>query len=154
MSSLLSVDPMKRCKCSEALKQPYFSNRPHPTPGPMLPMPSSLSNDDETSANDLNFLPGSGRKLREGFETSGLAKKLVFWSVIFFFHCFSCKYKNKVIWWFFLVLEKQLELCWNLFLLHRLECKTQSLPVWLHHLQVKNACFLIHSFSAVGRISN
>ena len=102
--------------------------------GPMLPMPSSLSNDDETSASDLNVLPGSKRKLREGFETSGLAKKLVFWSVIFFFHCFSYKYKNKVIWWFFLVLEKQLELCWNLFLLHRLECKTQSLPVWLHHL--------------------
>ena len=78
MSSLLSVDPMKRCKCSEALKQPYFSNRPHPTPGPMLPMPSSLSNDDETSTSDLNVLPGSRRKLREGFETSGLAKKLVF----------------------------------------------------------------------------
>jgi len=79
MSSLLSVDPMKRCKCNEALKQPYFSNRPHPTPGPMLPMPSSLSNDDdETSASDLNVLPGSRRKLREGFETSGLAKKLVF----------------------------------------------------------------------------
>ena len=46
--------------------------------GPMLPMPSSLSNDDETSASDLNVLPGSKRKLREGFETSGLAKKLVF----------------------------------------------------------------------------
>ena len=86
---------MKRCKCSEALKQPYFSNRPHPTPGPMLPMPSSLSNDDESSASDLNVLPGSKRKLREGFETSGLAKKLVFWSVIFF-HCFSCKYKNNL----------------------------------------------------------
>ena len=106
MSSLLSVDPMKRCKCSEALKQPYFSNRPHPTPGPMLPMPSSLSNDDETSASDLNVLPGSRRKLHEGFETSRLAKKLVFWSLIFF-HCFSFKYKNKVIWWWILARPHQ-----------------------------------------------
>ena len=45
----------------------------------MLPMPSSLSNDDETSgASDYNVLPGNKRKLREGFESSGLAKKLVF----------------------------------------------------------------------------
>jgi len=78
MSNLLSVDPMKRCKCTAALKLPYFSNRPPPTPGPMLPMPSSLSNDDENSSNDLHVLPGSKRKLREGLETSGLAKKLVF----------------------------------------------------------------------------
>ena len=76
MSSLLSVDPQQRSKCTEALKMPYFSNRPAPTPGPNLPMPSSLSNDDPQV--DLNAIPGSKRKLREGFETSAIAKKLVF----------------------------------------------------------------------------
>ena len=78
MSKLLSVDPTKRCKCTAALKLDYFSNRPPPTPGPMLPMPSSLSNDDDNSGTDMHVLPGSKRKLREGLETSGLAKKLVF----------------------------------------------------------------------------
>ena len=76
MSKLLSLDPMKRCKCNEALQMPYFSNRPAPTPGPNLPMPSSLSSEDNNS--DLHVMPGSKRKLREGFENSGLAKKLVF----------------------------------------------------------------------------
>lgn len=75
MSKLLSLDPMQRCKCAAALKLPYFTNKPAPTPGPMLPMPNSLSNDDGA---DLHVLPGTKRKLREGFEGSGLAKKLVF----------------------------------------------------------------------------
>lgn len=80
MSSLLNLDPMRRCKCPGALKMPYFSNNPAPTPGPNLPMPSSLSSvsDKESSISDLNVVPGSKRKLREGLESSGLAKKLVF----------------------------------------------------------------------------
>ena len=49
----------------------------------MLPMPNSLSNEDDNSTGDFNVQPGNKRKLREGFETSGLAKKLVFWSVIY-----------------------------------------------------------------------
>ncbi len=75
MTKLLSLDPQRRVKCSEALKLAYFTNRPAPTPGPMLPMPSSLSNDESS---DLHAMPGTKRKLREGFETSGLAKKLIF----------------------------------------------------------------------------
>ena len=50
MSCMLSLDPNKRCRCSEALKMPYFRNRPAPTPGPNLPMPNSLSSKDS----DLN----------------------------------------------------------------------------------------------------
>ena len=46
MSHLLNVDPMQRCKCTEALKMPYFVNNPAPTPGPFLPMPSSLTQDE------------------------------------------------------------------------------------------------------------
>lgn len=81
MSSMLNLDPMRRCKCSEGLKMPYFSNNPAPTPGPNLPMPSSLSSStsDKDTTSDLNVaVPGSKRKLREGLESSGLAKKLVF----------------------------------------------------------------------------
>jgi cyclin-dependent kinase 7 len=78
MNRLLSLDPTKRCSCTEALKMQYFSNRPAPTPGPNLPMPSSLSNSDEKIDSMNPVVTGSKRKLREGVETSGLAKKLVF----------------------------------------------------------------------------
>ena len=74
MTRLLSLDPMQRSKCSEALKMDYFGNKPAPTPGPLLPMPSSLTQD----STEAELVPGSKRKLREGLETSGLAKKLVF----------------------------------------------------------------------------
>ena len=86
---LLQFDDFFLMFAKKLVKLPWVSlkwipKECHYYQGPMLPMPSSLSNDDETSASDLNVLPGSKRKLREGFETSGLAKKLVFWSVIFF----------------------------------------------------------------------
>ena len=77
MSKMLSLDPNKRSKCSEALQMPFFSNRPAPTPGPNLPMPNSLSN-KEPGLSDLDVASGSKRKIREGIESSGLAKKLVF----------------------------------------------------------------------------
>ena len=80
MSHLLNVDPMQRSKCSDALKMLYFASKPAPTPGPLLPMPSSLTQ-DETKPTDQGLpltTAGSKRKLREGLETSGLAKKLVF----------------------------------------------------------------------------
>ena len=78
MSHLLNVDPMQRCKCTEALKMPYFVNNPAPTPGPLLPMPSSLTQDEPKQTDQPMAAAGSKRKLREGLETSGLAKKLVF----------------------------------------------------------------------------
>lgn len=74
MSCMLSLDPNKRCRCSEALKMPYFRNRPAPTPGPNLPMPNSLSSKD-SDLNDFEVATGNKRKL---LESSGLAKKLVF----------------------------------------------------------------------------
>ena len=78
MTKMLSLDPNKRSKCSEALQMPFFSNRPAPTPGPNLPMPNSLSNKEPNGLSDLDGTTGSKRKIREGIESSGLAKKLVF----------------------------------------------------------------------------
>ncbi|XP_045604122.2 cyclin-dependent kinase 7 isoform X1 [Procambarus clarkii] len=47
LGSLLMINPSKRCSCTQALKMPYFSNRPAPTPGPMLPLPASIRNKKE-----------------------------------------------------------------------------------------------------------
>lgn len=70
--SMFSLYPLKRCTASEALKMPYFSNRPPPTIGSKLPMPSSSSqiNDDDEPRPSLkrkllelgdNNLPGKKR---------------------------------------------------------------------------------------------
>jgi cyclin-dependent kinase 7 len=47
--SMFHLCPIKRCTSTEALKMPYFSNRPPPTIGSKLPMPSSFAKaeDDE-----------------------------------------------------------------------------------------------------------
>ena len=37
LTSMLSMDPNKRCGCTQALKMPYFSNKPAPTPPAQLP---------------------------------------------------------------------------------------------------------------------
>ena len=43
LSKMLALYPLNRGTCSEALKMPYFSNKPAPTIGSKLPMPSSLN---------------------------------------------------------------------------------------------------------------
>lgn len=45
--SMFDLYPIKRCTATEALKMPYFSNRPPPTIGSKLPMPSSFSTQDD-----------------------------------------------------------------------------------------------------------
>lgn len=40
---LLALYPLDRCTCTEALNMPYFSNKPVPTIGYKLPMPSSVT---------------------------------------------------------------------------------------------------------------
>ncbi|XP_059092681.1 cyclin-dependent kinase 7-like [Tigriopus californicus] len=69
---LFAMDPNKRCTCTEALKLDYFKNKPYPTPGPQLPLPSGLKEESE------NLKPGSKRKLRDNIDGTGLAKRLVF----------------------------------------------------------------------------
>ena len=44
---MFSLFPLKRCTTTEALKMPYFANRPPPTVGPKLPMPSTFQRDDD-----------------------------------------------------------------------------------------------------------
>lgn len=43
---MFCMNPLKRCTPTEALKMPYFSNRPPPTIGSKLPMPSNNNDDD------------------------------------------------------------------------------------------------------------
>lgn len=43
LEQLLAINPLDRCSCEHALQLPYFSNKPNPTPGPNLPMPTSVT---------------------------------------------------------------------------------------------------------------
>lgn len=48
LSTMLSLNPLNRCTCTQALNMPYFSNSPAPTPSHLLPRPqvnSSLDNE-------------------------------------------------------------------------------------------------------------
>jgi cyclin-dependent kinase 7 len=42
LESMLQLNPSRRCNCTEALKMPYFSNAPGPTPCEQLPHPMSI----------------------------------------------------------------------------------------------------------------
>lgn len=70
-SKLLDLNPLNRCTCSEALKMSYFSNKPAPTIGSKLPMPSSAAQKEEESRPNLK------RKMLENIESS-LPKRLQF----------------------------------------------------------------------------
>lgn len=69
---LLDLYPLNRCTCTEALQMPYFANKPAPTIGSKLPMPSSYT---EKIVEDKPH--GLKRKLLENIE-SGLPKRLQF----------------------------------------------------------------------------
>ncbi|XP_077285761.1 cyclin-dependent kinase 7 [Arctopsyche grandis] len=71
LNSLLSLCPLNRCTCTQALKMPYFSNKPAPTIGNKLPLPSSI--------NPINKeKPSLKRKLLDNMEGATLAKKIQF----------------------------------------------------------------------------
>ncbi|KAK3088781.1 hypothetical protein FSP39_023681 [Pinctada imbricata] len=74
MSQLLKMDPLARCSTTEALKMPYFSNRPPPTPGPQLPKPSTASQKDEAEKEQKSLK----RKIQMESSGASLAKRLVF----------------------------------------------------------------------------
>ena len=79
LERLLALDPNKRCTSTEALKMPYFSNRPYPSCGEDLPLPAAFrENAAAADGGEGAVKAGSKRKLREGLADSGLAKKLVF----------------------------------------------------------------------------
>lgn len=72
MEKLMAMNPLSRCNCTEALKMAYFSSKPAPTPGPKLPMPTSLS---QQKADEK---PNLKRKLLESTEGAILPKRLQF----------------------------------------------------------------------------
>ena len=78
LERLLAMDPNKRCNATEALKMPYFSNRPFPSRGEDLPLPASFREEAAGDAEGGAVKAGAKRKIREGLVESGLAKKLVF----------------------------------------------------------------------------
>ncbi|KAK7450214.1 hypothetical protein BaRGS_00039962 [Batillaria attramentaria] len=41
LGAMLAMDPLRRCTATQALKMPYFSNKPPPAPGHQLPRPGS-----------------------------------------------------------------------------------------------------------------
>lgn len=71
IASLLNVNPLERCTCDQALQMPYFSNKPAPTTGPKLPLPTTIQRQREER-------PSLKRKLLESMEGASLAKRLQF----------------------------------------------------------------------------
>lgn len=68
--SLFSLYPLKRCSATEALKMPYFSNRPPPTRGSKLPMPSTFHKQDDDEPR-----PNLKRKMMELIDNNLPGKK-------------------------------------------------------------------------------
>ncbi|XP_057318318.1 cyclin-dependent kinase 7 [Microplitis mediator] len=71
IASLLNINPVERCTCSQALQMPYFSNKPAPTSGDKLPLPLSVKRLKENR-------PSLKRKLLENIDGGTLAKRLQF----------------------------------------------------------------------------
>lgn len=70
LQCMLKMDPLQRITAADALKKPYFSNKPYPTPNHLLP---KVGNNRDIIA---QCRPSLKRKI-EG-EDGGLAKRLVF----------------------------------------------------------------------------
>lgn len=73
LEKLLALYPLYRCSCTEALNMPYFANKPAPTPGLKLPLPSTMFT--STVAEEK---PSLKRKLLESLDGGTLPKRLQF----------------------------------------------------------------------------
>lgn len=71
---LLALYPFNRCTCTEALNLPYFSNKPAPTIGHKLPMPSSFVSNNNTDNEELKPNPSLKRKM-DALSENGLVPK-------------------------------------------------------------------------------
>ncbi|XP_055698079.1 cyclin-dependent kinase 7 [Phlebotomus papatasi] len=69
---LLALCPSNRCTCTEALQMPYFSNKPAPTVGSKLPLPSSLTQ------KTVEEKPNLKRKLADSIAEGTVSKRLQF----------------------------------------------------------------------------
>jgi len=72
MNSLCTLCPLKRCDASKALKSAYFSNKPAPSSGASLPLPSNIKQTKKDQER-----PSMKRKLMDG-AANPISKKLVF----------------------------------------------------------------------------
>ena len=72
LGKMVTLCPMRRIDSTASLKHSYFSNKPAPSRGENLPLPSSIAQ----TKKDLDK-PGSKRKLIDS-ESNPFAKKLVF----------------------------------------------------------------------------
>lgn len=73
ISGLLALDPLRRIDCTQALKMPFFSNKPAPTISSKLPLPQSIKKIREIER------PSLKRKLLEGMaDGATLPKRLQF----------------------------------------------------------------------------
>ncbi|KAL0270647.1 UNVERIFIED_CONTAM: hypothetical protein PYX00_007992 [Menopon gallinae] len=73
LSKLLAICPSERCSASEALQMEYFRNKPYPSPGSQLPLPSSVRSRKQEER------PSLKRKLMESsLEGIPAPKKLIF----------------------------------------------------------------------------
>ena len=70
LKGLLMLNPNDRLSCSEALKMPFFSNKPPPTYGPKLPLPQNIRKLKDVEK------PSLKRKLLDSAEGGSLAKRL------------------------------------------------------------------------------
>ncbi|XP_059621424.1 cyclin-dependent kinase 7 [Phlebotomus argentipes] len=69
---LLALCPANRCTCTEALQMPYFTNKPAPTVGSKLPLPTSLT---QKTADEK---PNLKRKLASSVTEGSVPKRLQF----------------------------------------------------------------------------
>ncbi|KAI5651620.1 protein kinase domain-containing protein [Phthorimaea operculella] len=72
LESLLTLFPPRRCDCTQALQMSYFSNKPAPTVGAKLPMPTCITK------TEVPEKPSLKRKLLDNIDGGSLAKKLQF----------------------------------------------------------------------------
>ncbi|GAB6028364.1 Cyclin-Dependent Kinase 7 [Chamberlinius hualienensis] len=75
LHKMLAVNPLDRSTCTEALKMPYFSNRPAPASGSQLPRPRPFNAKSSPDTEEVKH--GLKRKLTNN-DGGTLAKRLVF----------------------------------------------------------------------------
>lgn len=73
LEKMLALNPLKRCTCKEALKMPYFSNRPAPTSCSQLPLPTG-----NTVFVTDEYTPNVSTKRKSDNDSVNIAKKLMF----------------------------------------------------------------------------
>ncbi|XP_076443243.1 cyclin-dependent kinase 7-like [Babylonia areolata] len=71
---LLAMDPLHRCTATEALKMPYFSNKPYPAAGHQLPRPAS----NKLVHPEVEARRAGLKRKQNADQDRGLAKRLIF----------------------------------------------------------------------------